>query len=486
MLSEFQVLLIVSGSVGLFHIRFFVALLAPSRKKSQMERLPSFVARLQKHDRLTGLAGNTLGCLVLLLISAASAEPPVWPEFQNGGALSLGDTKLPVHWSPEKNIAWSADIEGYGQSTPIVAHDQIVVTSTRGKNKDDYHVTAYSIDQGKKQWQVTRPNPSPFANTPMVSRAAPSAIATAEGFVAFFEGGLLLAINRLGDVIWEQDLVALHGKIDARHGIASSLESNGKHVFVWVERSEDPYVLAIDPATGKQTWKAQGVGATSWASPRLVPVGDRQHLVCSASGKIIGLDPDSGKRLWEFDDISNNSSCTPIPVGDGTFLIGASDGRGETTPGAAAASNGLVKITQSDDGSYHAAFQWRAEKATSTFGSPVVAGGTAAIVNRTGVLYRLDLQTGAQVSADRTGAGGIWATPIVNGDLIYLFGYKGTTSIFSLADGKEIAQNRCWPESGDGEDTPGFGGGDVLYAAAPTGVSLIIRRGDKLFSIEAP
>lgn len=422
-------------------------------------------------------------CGLVSLTNIALAEPPTWSEFQNGGDLQLGDANLPVEWSPEKNIAWTADIEGYGQSTPIVAHDQIVVTSTSGEKKDDYHVSSYWINSGEKKWQVTRQNPSPFKNTPMVSRAAPSAIATEEGFMAFFEGGLLLAIDPSGEVIWEKDLVALHGKIEARHGIASSLEKNDKYVFVWVERAENPYVLAIDPATGEQGWKSEGVGSTSWASPRLVPVGDDQHLVCSGSGKIIGLDPETGRRLWEFDGISNNSSCTPMPAGDGTFLIGASDGRGETTAGAAAASNGLIQIRQRDDGEYQASFKWQADKATSTFGSPVVAGKTAAIVNRTGILYRLDLETGEQVSADRTDAGGIWATPIVSGDLIYLFGYKGTTSVISLVDGKEIATNRCWPKGGDGDNTPGFGGGNVLYAAVPVGDHLIVRRGDKLFSI---
>ena len=133
---------------------------------------------------------SVLVCLATLIAGTASAEQPTWSEFQNGGELALADAKLPIEWSPEKNIAWTADIEGYGQSTPIVAHDQIVVTSTSGENKDNYHVASYSIDIGEKKWQVTRQNPSPYKNTPMVSRAAPSAIAIEGGFVAFFEGGL--------------------------------------------------------------------------------------------------------------------------------------------------------------------------------------------------------------------------------------------------------------------------------------------------------
>ncbi|MEM9645006.1 MAG: PQQ-binding-like beta-propeller repeat protein, partial [Planctomycetota bacterium] len=373
---------------------------------------------------------HILPILSLLVSTPLLAESPTWTRFQNGGKMLASGT-MPTNWSPDENIAWTADIEGYGQSTPIVAHEQVVVTSTSGDNKDSCHVTSFSLADGKKNWQVDLANPTPYKNTPMVSRAAPSAIATDAGFVAFFEGGALVGIDADGNESWQRDLVSEFGKIEARHGIASSLESDGKSAFVWVERGEDPYVMAIDPATGDSLWKVPGIGSTAWGSPRLVPVVGGQHLVCSAIGKIIGLDPETGERLWEFDEIANNSSNTPTPVGEGLFLIGASEGRGESASGNAAANNGLVQITKSDEGTWDASFKWQAKKATSSFGSPVIAGDTAAYVNRAGVLYRLDLETGEQVSVDRTDAGGIWATPLVVGDLIYLFGYKGTTSVIS-------------------------------------------------------
>lgn len=417
-----------------------------------------------------------------LLAATSSAENLSWSKFQNGGR-STSDLTLPVEWAPDKNIAWTADIEGYGQSTPIVSHDQIVVTSTSGENKDNYHVSSFSIEEGSKNWQIDLTNPSPFPNTPMVSRAAPSAIATANGFIAFFEGGVLVAISPDGKKQWEKNLVDIYGEIESRHGLSASLEQTNDLVFVWVERGEDPYILALDPKTGEEIWKAAGIGKTSWASPRLIPVDGGEHLVCSASGKIVGFDPSTGKRLWEFENISNNSSCTPTPAGEGQFLIGASDGRGESSAGSAATSNGLIQIRKKDTGEYEANFKWHAKKATSTFGSPVVAGTTAAIVNRTGVLYRLDLETGEQVSVDRTDAGGIWSTPIVAGGNIYLFGHKGTTSVISLADGKEIANNRCWAEAAESDDSTRSRGGNVLYAAAPAGDFLLLRRGDKLFAI---
>jgi len=438
---------------------------------------------------------------IVLSTAATSSEPlvpPQWPSFQNGGRRFLPAGELPIRWTPDENIVWQATIEGYGQSTPVVDGDQVIVTSTSGAKKNKYHLTAFELTSGEKLWQQDFDNPSPFENTPMVSRAAPTPVATQSGYTVFFEGGVLIGVSKQGEVHWQRNLVADYGPITARHGLASSLEQDERFVFVWVERSELPYLVAIDPVDGKTIWKVDGLGATSWSSPRLVPTADGPHLVCSASGKIVGFDPATGARLWEFTEIANNTSCTPSPIGDGKFLIGASDGRGETSGSPAAASNGVIKISKRPDGTYSAAFVWQAEKATSTFGSPVIAGDMALIVNRTGVLYRLNLQTGESLSAERTEAGGIWATPLVAGDHLYLFGYKGTTSVVSLSDGKELATNRLWVDTkaktaetgalGSGASTAGaaFGGGHVLYAAAAAPPFLLLRRGDTLFAVKAP
>lgn len=408
------------------------------------------------------------------------AEDALWGQFQNGGQAIADQTWLPTSWSPESNIAWTAEIQGYGQSTPIVAHDQIVVTSTSGSEKDNYHFASFAMD-GTKNWQVDRPNPLPFKNSPMVSRAAPSAVATQNGFVAFFEGGLLLGTATNGDVLWERNLVDQFGKIEARHGLSASLENGNTNVFVWIERQTDPYVMAINPSTGEEVWKVPGLGSTSWSSPRLISVGEASHLVCSASGKIVGFNPSTGDRLWEFTNITGNTSCTPMPAGDGRFLMGASGGREDRDGGTAPQNNTLIQIEKSDDNTFQAKAVWRANKASSTFGSPVAAGNTAAFVSRAGVLFRLDLETGERVSTTRIKAGSVWATPIVAGENLYLFGSKGTTSVVSMDSNKEITTNRCWEIE---SEAPAFGGGHKIYAGAFAEPYLLIRRGDRLFAVQ--
>ena len=133
-------------------------------------------------------------------------------------------------------------------------------------------------------------------------------------------------------------------------------------------------------------------------------------LVCCASALVVGFDPETGKRLWELKDVAGTTSPTPIPAGDGLFFLGASEGRGETSVPTAKNSNGLVRITQASDGEFTTEYVWRADKATCSFGSPIVVGKMVYEVNRSGVLYGLDLETGEQKLQQRSGVESILAT----------------------------------------------------------------------------
>jgi outer membrane protein assembly factor BamB len=427
------------------------------------------------------LAIRRLGiCWILFALAAPCPADQGWSGFQNGGQLKV--TNLPDSWDAAgKNIAWKISIDGYGQSSPVVSNDLVFVTSTSGPKKEKCHVAAYGLKDGDKRWQRDFANPSPEESNNYVSRAAPTPIVDASGVIVGFEGGLIVALAPDGQTRWQRNLVDTYGPIKARHGLAASLEQDNERLFVWIEREGSPYILGLRKDSGEVLWKSEGVGATSWSSPRLIPVGSSSHLVCSASGRIAGYDPMSGAKLWELTDVANNSTCTPIPVGDGLFIIGASDGRGEQPAASTAASSGLIEIRPAGKGAYQAGFKWRAEKATCSFGSPIATADTVWLVNRSGVLYQLDLATGKQLSAERISAGSVWATPIATEQHLYLFGKSGVTSIVNLANASEIATCSTWEQSND--SGPNAMGGAVLYAAVAAGDTLLIRRGDALFAI---
>ncbi|MEM6672053.1 MAG: PQQ-binding-like beta-propeller repeat protein [Planctomycetota bacterium] len=434
-------------------------------------------------------------CLIALLgLCASSADETAveaWTAFQNGGRPPAESAaKAPLEWSPEEGVLWTAELDGYGQSTPLVWGPHVYVTLCAGDMKDRYHVRALRIADGEAVWNYELDNSSPQKNSVMVSRAAPTPVVDARGLIAFFEGGNVVALDHEGKERWKRDLVEDFGDVEARHGLAASLEQDESSVYVWVERSENPYVLALSKESGETLWRADGVGGTSWASPRLVPVADGAHLVLSGSGRIVGLDPATGARLWELEDVANNTSSTPVPLGDDRFLIGASEGRGEQ-PSAAKKSNGVVRIAAAEDGTWTADFVWRARRAMSSFGSPVASGGNAYFVNRSGVVFCVDLETGEPHYSERS-AESIWATPIAIGDRVYLFGKEGTTTVLRSGDAFEVlAENPLWVEDEpepapegeeEGESRSRFGG-PVLYAGAVAGDRLVLRRGDSVYCV---
>jgi hypothetical protein len=215
-----------------------------------------------------------------------------------------------------------------------------------------------------------------------------------------------------------------------------------------MERENDPYVMAVSKKDGQTRWKVPGLGTTSWSSPRLVPVEETLHLVLSGIGKLVGLDSKSGEIRWTIDDINGNSTPTPVPVGDGRFLIAATTGREGGGGDKAARSNGLIGIKRQDDGSYQADFLWRAKRATSSFGSPLAHNGLAYFVNRQGVIYCLDLESGEEKYAQRT-ADSVWATPFAAGEHLYFFGKKGTTTVIKAGQAfEEVAVNQFLERTG--------------------------------------
>ena len=211
-----------------------------------------------------------LSLAVLLATANPLPAQQDWPRFLNGGVLQNQKWDLPTEWSPENGIEWTADLPGYGQSSPIIYKNTVYVTSVIGPNKEKIAVRAININDGTEKWAFERPNSTLQKNEVMVSRAAPSPVVDEDGVVAFFEGGNLVALDHNGKLRWERDIKAEFGELKARHSLAASLEQNEDTIFLWAERMQSPFVLAISKSDGKTAWQQPGLGSTSWSSPRLI------------------------------------------------------------------------------------------------------------------------------------------------------------------------------------------------------------------------
>ena len=392
---------------------------------------------------------------------------------------------MPLNWSPTESIAWRSELDGHGQSSPVVVGDSVYLTAVEGPLKEQNLVICIDATNGAKKWQKSFESSLQVKNEYLTSRAAPTPIADDQGVIAFFESGNLIALDADGNTRWQRDFVADYGKYTGRFGLGGSPAQDADHVYVLADDEAMGYLIAINKADGKTAWKADRTPRTAWSSPILMTLAGKPQLVVSSSGTVDGYDSENGDLLWSYDEVGGNTVASPSPAGNDSFLIGASPGRnGENTEGAKQ-SNLLMKVVRDGD-EFRPKVVWRNTKATSSFGSPIAYEGLAYYTNRAGVLFCIDLKTGESVYNARLGHSN-WATPIGIGDRIYIFGKSGEGTVIST-EREEIvlAENRLWEPPAEAKTRRGPPGaaGEILYGYAVTSKGFVVRTGTQLIAIQ--
>ena len=415
---------------------------------------------------------------------------------------------------PDKNIAWSRSIKGHGQSSPVIHGDRVFVTSCDGPNKETLVVACLQLSDGKVVWTKEQQSTNPERNSLYISRAAPTPVVDGKHVFAYFESGDVYAYTHDGELAWKMSLTDKYATPMNVFGLSASPVQTDDHVVILIDDEKSrqgagppgaagkkgdakSYIVALNKTDGSVAWKTDRENRTSWSSPAIVPVGGESIIVCSSAGTVDGYAPSDGKLLFSFDEVGGNTATTPIPVGDGQFLVAASPGRGEGGDRAAMAkkSNGLMKVTKDGD-NYSAEFVWTNSKLSPSFGSPIVHNGYAYWLNRTGSVMCVDARTGELAYQDRLEAA--WATPMGLGDRVYFFAQKkGLTSVIKAGpEFKVVTKNKLWDsepaddslksaaaETGQRAAAAARFGGQTTYGAAAVSGSLLIRTGNMLYCI---
>ena len=139
-------------------------------------------------DRLVKISSLARSAFWMLLLGWSSfASAGDWTRFQGPMPMDVDVSRLPMTWSPKENVAWTADITGYGQSSPVTWGERVFVTSISGPKKERCHVAAFDLNSGKKLWQHDLDAATQAENNNYISKAAPTPVVDAAGVVCFFE-----------------------------------------------------------------------------------------------------------------------------------------------------------------------------------------------------------------------------------------------------------------------------------------------------------
>jgi len=375
------------------------------------------------------------------LLALGAPEGGSWPAFRGGGNSHTGASDLPLRWSESENVAWRAELAGFGQSSPVLWDDRVYVTSTAGDRKERLLAEAFDLAGGERLWRAefaASQRPEEVSN--MISRGAPTPAADADGVYLFYESGDLIALDHGGEVRWRRSLTEEYGEFGGGHGIGTSLVNAPGSLVLLIEHEGPSYLLCVDKATGENLWRVEREPRVSWTTPLLVEHEGVAQIVVSSNGVLESYRLEDGGRLWWVEGLDGNTVASPSVAGD-LVVIGSSD-----------PNNSLaVELGGSGDVS-DTHVEWRAESVTSSFGSPLVHGETVHFVNRAGALQATNLEDGS-LRWERRIPDSCWASPLSAGDRLYFFCKNGHTVVLEAAEGdaepEQLAENVLEIPEGD-------------------------------------
>jgi outer membrane protein assembly factor BamB len=419
--------------------------------------------------------------LILLSALAAAAADSNWPQFRGPSGSGVAPGSPPLEWNGAagKNVLWKTEIPGLGHSSPIVWEGRIFLTSAvpaagepslklglygdvrpvEGEGAHSFNVYCLDRKSGKVLWQRAVASGSPkIKRHPKSTHANPTPATDGRRVIALFGSEGLYAFDLNGKPLWQKDLGVLDAGFfqvpGAQWGFSSSPILHDGAVIVQADVQKNSFLAAFDAATGKELWRAPRNDVPTFSTPAIAPRPTGTQIVVNGWKHIGGYDRTTGKELWKLRGGGDIPVPTPV-FSDGLIVITNAHGPGR--PIYAIRTDAAGDITESRSG-----IAWSQDRAGNYMQTPLLHNGLGYFCFDNGILTVYQLATGERLYQQRLGEGrtGFSSSPVAAGGRLYIASEEGETYVVAL--GKEfklLARNEL------GEQvmaTPAIAG-DVLY-----------------------
>jgi len=356
----------------------------------------------------------------LRVVLPASGAEQQWPRFRGPTGQGLtGQKDLPIHWDKSSGaIVWRTKIPGRGNSSPIVWGERIFLTSATA---DGSERSLYCLNKtdGRVLWERKAPAKPPENGVREKNGyASATPVTDGEHVLVFFGSCGLLCHDFEGKLLWQYDALTFN----TTHGTGSSpLLYKDKVIFIHDQNRAESVFLALDKRTGNLLWKRARSRAMTWSTPVAVHVGDHDELVFAGGETVKGYDPETGSELWSL----NGPTAEVVPtVVIGKDMIYSASGRNGPTIALRPGGKGDVTLTH---------LVWRAVRGGPHVPSPLLLEGRLYTVNDTGILSCLNAATGQLIWQERINDR-FSASPIEAGGLLYFAAESGVTYVLRAGD----------------------------------------------------
>ena len=430
----------------------------------------------------------------MVLLFAAYAAPAAaedWPQFRGPNATGVSTSKnLPTTFSDTENVLWKADL-GEGIGSPVVVGGRVFVTAMTGPRT--FTVSARDAATGKLLWKRDLDaGPLPRITPPNSYASSTPAADGKRVYVYFSTLGLLVFDAATGADAWRLPLARPAYLMD--WGAASSPVVYKDAVYFALDDDLNPYLLAVDAATGKVRWKTPRPDMLAgYAVPVVCTAGGRTDLVVAGTGKLKGYDPATGKEVWTCNTLVRTVMTTPV-VKDGLIYV-AVQSYGDSSRTLKFAL--LEWMDANRDG------KLSKDEVPKEFHDRFDASDT----NKDGVLSGDELDTAFQSKGNRVGGGNIiqavrgggtgdvtrthlvWnvtrpypsnlTSPLLSGDRLFVVKAGGVSTCLNAATGKAVWERERIDNLGDHYASPVAADGKV-FVAGRNGFVVVLADGPKL------
>ncbi len=408
---------------------------------------------------------STAFFLLVCSFNGAGESSVNWTGFRGGGNSTTQIDGLPLKWSEDQITGWETNLQGRGQSSPVVYENKVFVSSVEGPKKERLIMSALDVFTGEILWNESVEATATREVTDYISFASPTPVVDSKCVYSLYEEGDFLAWDHSGNLKWRVSLSQEFGQPEGNHGQGSSPVLTEHGLVVLMDHEGASWIGCFDKECGKLKWKTPRNTQTAWSTPTLIHWKGQQALLASGSGTLTVYSSLDGSVLGSSSqELEGNNVPSPTISGD-WVVIGARK-RG---------SNMAFKLEENAEGNPEFVPQWEARKATSTFGSPLIHEGRAYIVSAAGIVYAYQLETGNPLFEERIKSS-TWASPLSAPGRIYFFGADGTTTILAPSDTMDIIALNSLP----------IGEKDKVYGYAVTDSGFVVRTESALRAIFNP
>lgn len=253
--------------------------------------------------------------LICFFLSPAFCQTSDWPQWRgpnfNGTSNQTG---LP-NTLDTNTMVWKSPLPGPGEATPAIVDGRIYLS---GYNKTDKTLFAMCLDaeSGKPLWQQTAATFEKLPRRNVIASPSPAADKNSVSFL--YSEGTLVGYDSKGQQLWKRNLVKEYGPFKLGWSYSSSPVLYEGRLYIAVMRNAEPekgsdytgsltpYLLCIDPMTGKNIFKtdrptdATNDATDSYTTPIPTEINGQKQIVLYGGNYLTGHDSKTGHEIWRY------------------------------------------------------------------------------------------------------------------------------------------------------------------------------------------